>query len=152
MVDVSMISIEIKFLIGFVFSFIAGFLIGYERGSREKPAGVRTHTLVCMGAMLFTMISEVVDPNSTSRIAANIITGIGFLGAGLIMHYKGSIVGVTTAATIWMSAAIGMAIGFGWYLVSVIATLLSFLILRMPHFGEHGPPGIHPRRMNSNKA
>lgn len=136
-----LLSIELRFLIGFFFVSIAGFLIGYERGSREKPAGVRTTTLVCFGAMLFTMISDYVDPSSTARIAANIVTGIGFLGAGIIMHHKGSVQGVTTAATVWMAAAIGMAIGFGWYLVAVIATLLSFLILRLPHFGEHGPAG-----------
>ncbi|MBN2053220.1 MgtC/SapB family protein [Candidatus Woesearchaeota archaeon] len=115
-------------------------MIGYERGSHAKPAGVRTHTIVCLGAMLFTMISGIIDPSSTSRIAANIITGIGFLGAGMILHHKGSIYGVTTAATIWMAAAIGMAVGFGWYLVSFIATLLTFVILKMPHIGEHGPP------------
>ncbi|HHE36909.1 MAG TPA: MgtC/SapB family protein [Candidatus Woesearchaeota archaeon] len=135
------ISVELRFLVGFVFAFIAGFLIGYERGSRDKPAGVRTNTLVCVGAMLFAMLSSQVDPSSTSRIAANIVTGIGFLGAGIIMHHKGSVKGVTTAASIWMSAAIGMAIGFGWYLVGVIATLLAFLILKMPHIGEHGPIG-----------
>jgi putative Mg2+ transporter-C (MgtC) family protein len=142
MVSLDVLSIEVKFLIGFVFCFVAGFLIGFERGSREKPAGVRTHVLVCMGAMLFTMLSTLIDPNSTSRIAANIVVGIGFLGAGIIMHYKGAILGVTTAASIWMSAAIGMTIGFGLYLVSIMATLLAFLVLRLPHFGEHGPPKI----------
>ena len=135
------ISVELKFLIGFVFAFVAGFLIGYERGSRDKPAGVRTNTLVCVGAMLFAMVSNVVDPSSPGRIAANVVTGIGFLGAGIIMHHKGSVQGLTTAATVWMSAAIGMAIGFGWYLVAVIATLVAFLVLRMPHIGEHGPKG-----------
>jgi len=135
------ISLELKFLIGFVFAFVAGFLIGYERGSREKPAGVRTTTLVCVGAMLFSMVSNYVDPESTTRIAANIVTGIGFLGAGIIMHHKGSVQGLTTAATVWMAAAIGLAIGFGWYLVAVLATLVSFAVLRLPHIGEHGPPG-----------
>ena len=134
------LSIEVEFLIGFVFAFIAGFLIGYERGSREKPAGVRTTTMVCVGAMLFAMLSTTVDPSSSTRIAANIVTGIGFLGAGIIMQHKGSIQGLTTAATVWMTAAIGMAIGFRWYLVAVIATMLSFAVLKMPHFGEHGPP------------
>ncbi len=132
------ISLELKFLIGFVFVFIAGFLIGYERGSRGIRAGVRTNTLVCLGAMLFTLISTSVDPLSTTRIAAGIVTGIGFLGAGIIMHQKGNVQGLTTAATIWMSAAIGVAIGYGWYLVAVIATLLAFSVLRLPHFGERG--------------
>lgn len=140
MLDINMVSLELKFLIGFVFAFLAGFFIGYERGSRAKPAGVRTQTLVCTGAMLFTMISVNMGTDSPTRIAANIVTGVGFLGAGIIMQNKGSIQGVTTAATIWMSAAIGMAIGFGWYLVAVIATLLSFSVLRLPHLGEKGPP------------
>ena len=121
-----------------MFVFIAGFLIGYERGSRGIRAGVRTNTLVCLGAMLFTLISTSVDPLSTTRIAAGIVTGIGFLGAGIIMHQKGNVQGLTTAATIWMSAAIGVAIGYGWYLVAVIATLLAFSVLRLPHFGERG--------------
>lgn len=142
MVAEDMISLEVRFLIGFIFCFVAGFFIGFERGSRDKPAGVRTHIMVCMGAMLFTMLSHFVEPNNPGRIAANIVMGIGFIGAGIIMHYKGAIIGVTTAATIWMSAAIGMTIGFGWYLVSIIATLLSFLVLRMPHFGEHGQPRL----------
>jgi putative Mg2+ transporter-C (MgtC) family protein len=151
MVDINMVSLELKFLIGFVFCFIAGFMIGFERGSREKPAGVRTQTLVCMGAFLFTMISLNIEPNSTARIAANIVTGIGFLGAGMIMQYKGSVQGVTTAATIWMSAAIGMAIGFGWYLIAIMASLLSFSVLRLPHFGEHGPPEL-VKRNNKEKG
>ena len=130
------VSLEIKFLIGFVFVFVAGFLIGYERGSRGIRAGVRTNTLVCLGAMLFALISNNVDPNSATRIAAGVVTGIGFLGAGIIMHQKGNVQGLTTAATIWMSAAIGITIGFGWYLVAVLATLVSFLVLRMPHVGE----------------
>ena len=142
MASMDVVSLEVRFLIGFVFCFAAGFFIGYERGSRDKPAGVRTHTLVCMGAMLFTMLSEIIEPGNPGRIAANIVMGIGFIGAGIIMHYKGAIIGVTTAASIWMSAAIGMTIGFGFYLVSVVATLLSFLVLRLPHFGEHGQPRL----------
>ncbi|KYK26352.1 hypothetical protein AYK26_05155 [Euryarchaeota archaeon SM23-78] len=130
------VSIELRFLIGFVFAFVAGFLIGYERGSRGIPAGVRTNTMVCVGAMLFALLSNNVDPESASRMAAGVVTGIGFLGAGIIMHHKGSVQGLTTAATIWMSAAIGVAIGFELYLVAVMATLFSFLVLRMPHIGE----------------
>jgi len=131
------VSLEVKFLVGFTFALVAGFLIGFERGSRGIKAGVRTNTLVCMGAMLFTMISSEVGLVSTTRIAAGIVTGIGFLGAGIIMHHKGTVEGLTTAATIWMSAGIGVAIGYGWYSIAVIATLLAFLVLKMPHIGEH---------------
>ncbi|MBN1792867.1 MgtC/SapB family protein [Candidatus Woesearchaeota archaeon] len=123
---------------GIVFVFVAGFLIGFERGSRGEPAGVRTHTLVCFGAMLFTLISQYVDPLSPSRIAANVVTGMGFLGAGIIMHNRGSVKGLTTAATLWLTAAIGVAIGYGFYVVAVLATLSAFVILKLPHIGEEG--------------
>lgn len=131
------VSLEIKFLVGFVFALVAGFLIGFERGSRGIRAGVRTNTMVCLGSMLFAMVSNHVDPTSVSRIAAGVVTGIGFLGAGMIIHHKGKVQGLTTAATIWMSAAIGIAIGFGLYIIAVLATLVSFLVLRLPHLGEH---------------
>ena len=84
--------------------------------------------------MLFTLISLEVDPLSTSRIAANIITGVGFLGAGIIMHHKGSIKGLTTAASVWFVAAIGMAIGFGWYTVAVLGAFAAFMTLKLPEF------------------
>jgi putative Mg2+ transporter-C (MgtC) family protein len=132
--------IDAHFMAGLVFVFVAGFLIGYERGSRGEPAGVRTHTLVCMGAMLFTLVSRYVDVNSTSRIAANVVVGIGFLGAGMIMHERGSVHGLTTSATIWLVAAIGVAIGYGFYIIAVIATIAAFAVLKLPHIGEHGPP------------
>jgi putative Mg2+ transporter-C (MgtC) family protein len=132
--------VDIQFLIGIIFVFACGFLIGYERGTHGGPAGVRTHILVCFGSMLFTVLSIYVDPNSTSRIASNIITGVGFIGAGIIMQHRGSVIGLTTAATLWLSSAVGMAIGFGFYLIAVVATLLAFLILKLPHIGEHGLP------------
>lgn len=123
---------EIKFIIGFIFTFSLGFLIGHERSKRAKPAGARTYILVATGSMLFTLLSMNMDLISTSRIASNVVTGIGFLGAGIIMHHKGSVQGLTTAASIWFVAAIGMAIGFGWYSVGVIATLTAFFTLKLP--------------------
>jgi len=137
------LSTEVQFLIGLIFVFASGFLIGFERGSRGEPAGVRTHTLVCLGAMLFTIISKNID-GDPARIASNIVMGIGFLGAGLIMHHKGSVHGLTSAASIWFSAALGMAIGYGWYVMSVMGTLAAFIILKLPHIGEHGMPGYSP--------
>ncbi len=129
---------DIQFLIGSTIAVLSGFAIGLERESRKKPAGVSTNILVCYGAMLFTMLS-LTDISSPTRIAANIVTGIGFLGAGIIMQNRGFITGLTTAASIWFTAAIGMAIGFGWYFAAVIAAILSVLVPRIPHLypGEH---------------
>ncbi|MGV8168874.1 MAG: MgtC/SapB family protein [Candidatus Nanoarchaeia archaeon] len=125
---------EITFLIGFVLSFIAGFAIGVERESRNKAAGISTHTLVILGAMVFTFLSQIVDPASKSRIAAQIVTGVGFLGAGLIIKEGATVKNLTTAASIWFAAAIGMAFGFGYYFEGIMATIASILIPRIPHF------------------
>ena len=89
------------------------FLIGIERERKEKPAGLKTLTLICVGAAIFTLASRFLadDRSDVTRITAQIIPGIGFLGAGAILRSRGSIVGLTTAATIWVVAAIGMMIG-----------------------------------------
>ncbi|MFH0870374.1 MAG: MgtC/SapB family protein [archaeon] len=144
------LSIEVQFLIGLIFVFASGFLIGFERGSRGEPAGVRTHTLVCLGAMLFTLISKNMD-GDPARIASNIVMGIGFLGAGLIMHHKGSVHGLTSAASIWFSAALGMAVGYGWYVMSVMGTLAAFIVLKLPHIGEHHEPSFYSGPTNQVK-
>jgi putative Mg2+ transporter-C (MgtC) family protein len=103
---------EIEFLINLGISLVAGFAIGAERESRGKAAGISTHCLVIGGAMIFTFLSSVVDPNSSSRIAAQVISGIGFLGAGLILKSEidGRITNLTTAAAVWFAASIGKAI------------------------------------------
>src|ERR687892_2280242 len=108
---------EMDFLIDISLSLIAGTLIGMERESRGKPAGISTHSFVIAGSMIFTYLSAQVDPNSTSRIAAQLVTGIGFLGAGMILKSESDarITNLTTAAAIWFAASIGMAIGFGFY-------------------------------------
>jgi putative Mg2+ transporter-C (MgtC) family protein len=130
--------IDGHFLAGLVFVFVAGFMIGLERGTRGEPAGVRTHTLVCLGAMLFTIVSRYVDPAAPSRISANVVVGMGFLGAGIIMHERGSVHGLTTSATLWLVAAIGVAIGYGFYLMAFLSTVAAFAILKLPHIGEQG--------------
>ena len=112
-----------------------GAIIGYQRERASKPAGLRTHTLICLGAALFTVASIYgfgeADP---ARIAAGIVTGIGFLGAGAIFHREGGIVeGLTTAATMWSVAAIGLAAGAGLYLVSAVTTAIILIILFLPH-------------------
>jgi putative Mg2+ transporter-C (MgtC) family protein len=118
---------------------LLGGAIGIEREYSGKPAGLRTNILICIGAALFTQLSVNVAQmgfdaahkpyGDTGRIAAQIVTGIGFLGAGAIMHAQGSIIGLTTAATIWAVAAIGVAVGAGAYVDATGATLLIILVL-----------------------
>ncbi len=124
---------EIPFLIKLGASLLAGFLIGAERESRHKPAGISTHSFVIAGAMLFSMLSTILSRGDPARIAAQIVSGIGFLGAGIILKDNGRLLNVTTASSIWFAAAIGMAIGFGWYVIAAIATAFSVLVPRIPH-------------------
>lgn len=109
---------------------LVGGLIGAEREFQDKAAGFRTIILITIGSALFTMFSMSMDPGFTrTRIAANIVTGIGFLGAGAIIRESGRIAGLTTAATIWLSAALGMGIGAGELVFSGAATLITLIIL-----------------------
>ncbi|MCS7010446.1 MAG: MgtC/SapB family protein, partial [Anaerolineales bacterium] len=111
-------------------SLVAGGIIGLEREVRDKTAGFRTLIFISMGATLFTILSaRLADGNDPSRISANIITGIGFLGAGAILREGARIIGLTTAATIWLTAALGMAIGGGQYLLAGVALIVSTVVL-----------------------
>ncbi len=109
------------------FAVVLGGLIGLERELRGYPAGIRTMALITMGSMLFTDVSQLLGGDD--RIAAGIVTGIGFLGAGVIFREGYTVRGITTAATIWASAAIGMAIGRELYLVAGLGTVLVFIVL-----------------------
>jgi putative Mg2+ transporter-C (MgtC) family protein len=109
------------------FAAILGGLIGLERELRGYPAGIRTMALITMGSMLFTDVSQILGGDD--RVAAGIVTGIGFLGAGVIFREGYTVRGITTAATIWASAAIGMAIGRELYLVAGLGTVLVFVVL-----------------------
>ena len=128
---------EITLIFNLLLCLLAGLLIGVERESRGKDAGISTHTLVIFGSMLFTFLSMNMDPSSPSRIAAQVVTGIGFLGAGLIIKDGPNVKNLTTAASIWFAAAIGMAFGAGYYFVGIIATLASFFIPRLPHLTKY---------------
>lgn len=110
---------------------LLGGLIGAEREIRDKSAGLRTIMLIAVGSALFTIISLSIrsEPNPT-RIAANIVVGIGFVGAGVILQEGQRITGLTTAATIWLAAAVGMAVGAGEYILAISATVLVLLVLR----------------------
>lgn len=125
-------------------SLILGSIVGYERKRKGQPAGLRTFALICMGATLAMLVSIYIcqqyvglkngDPG---RIAAQVITGVGFLGAGAIIQMKGSVRGLTTAAGIWMVSTIGLAVGVGLYMLSAVATLLILFILVMLESIEH---------------
>ena len=112
-----------------------GAIVGYQRERAGKPAGLRTHTLICVGAALFTIASIYgFSGASPAQVAAGIVAGIGFLGAGAIFHRGGGIVeGLTTAATIWAVAAIGLTAGAGLYLISAITTVVVLIVLLLPH-------------------
>lgn len=121
-------SIQNELLLIFI-SVLLGVLIGAEREYRNKSAGLRTFILVCFGACLFTILSIKIGVDDPDRIAANIITGIGFLGAGVIFKGDNKIDGITTATTIWATASIGMAVGSGYVYLSLLGTVLVLLIL-----------------------
>jgi putative Mg2+ transporter-C (MgtC) family protein len=110
---------------------LLGGALGLERELKDKPAGLRTHILICAGATLFTNLSHrmTLEGGDPGRIAAQILTGIGFLGAGTILHLGGTVHGLTTAANVWMVAAIGMALGFGAYVDATAATALVLVVL-----------------------
>lgn len=129
---------ELDFLIDIGLSLLAGFLIGAERESRGKPAGISTHCFVIGGSMIFTYLSAHVDPNSSSRIAAQLVSGIGFLGAGIILKSEADerITNLTTAAAIWFAASIGMAIGFNFYFMAIVAITFAVLVPRIPHISK----------------
>lgn len=110
-------------------SVLLGFAIGFERKLRFKEAGIRTHTIVCFGAALMMVISKYAfgDQADAARVAAQIVSGVGFLGAGMIVYRQHEVKGLTTAAGVWATAGVGMACGGGLYLVAVGATALLIL-------------------------
>jgi putative Mg2+ transporter-C (MgtC) family protein len=113
-------------------SALFGGLLGLEREWRQKAAGLRTNILIAMGSAIFTMMSIDVSTGSggdSTRIAAGIVTGIGFLGAGAIMRTGAGVKGLTTAAMIWVNAAVGVAVGGGEYHLATIATIVSLVVL-----------------------
>lgn len=117
-------------LIKIVLAVIVGGIIGAEREIRTGT-GMRTMMLICLGAALFTIYSDIfaIDQGDPRRIAAAVVTGVGFLGAGMIMRHQGGVVGLTTAATVWLVAALGMGIGIGQYWLVAAATVLVLIVL-----------------------
>lgn len=123
---------EVTVLIRILLAILLGFVLGIERELYKRPAGLRTHILVCMASCLIMLVSMYgFDSGDPARVAAQVVSGIGFLGAGAIMREdKGnSIKGITTAATIWLSAMIGLACGNGFYFGAILVTICSLVIL-----------------------
>lgn len=123
--------LQLDLLASLLMAVVLGGAIGLERELSGKAAGLRTNILICLGATLFTHLSiHIAGPaGDPGRIAAQVVTGIGFLGAGTILHGRGSVTGLTTAATIWLVAAIGVAIGVGAMFEAAGATLLTVVVL-----------------------
>lgn len=119
-------------LIQMFLALILGGFIGLEREKNHKPAGIRTHMLVCLGAYLFTFSSTMFG-SEPARVAASIVTGIGFIGAGTILASREGVLGITTAASLWTTAAIGLLIGIGELGISIVAAAMAILILTSDH-------------------
>jgi putative Mg2+ transporter-C (MgtC) family protein len=126
---------EVFMILRILLATALGGIIGFQREKAGKAAGLRTHMLICIGSALFTIISIYGFSSFPAQVAAGIVAGVGFIGAGAILSTReGTVHGLTTAASIWMSAGIGMAAGAGLYLLSVVTALLGLAVLM-----------IHPR-------
>ncbi len=116
-------------LIKILVAVLIGGIIGFERELHSKAAGLRTITLITVGAAMFTILSSKFTDTATARVASNIVTGVGFLGAGAILFAEGKVKGLTTASSIWVSAALGMAVGLGQYILGMATALLVVIVL-----------------------
>lgn len=112
---------------------ILGALIGWERERHGTDAGIRTHMAVALGACLFSLISSHIPGADPSRIASQVVVGIGFIGAGVIMQQRGQIAGLTTAAALWATAAMAMAVAYGMYLLATASALSLYAVLALQH-------------------
>ncbi|MDO8558271.1 MAG: MgtC/SapB family protein [bacterium] len=131
---------ELQLIFHLIFAMALGWLIGWERKHWKKPAGGRTFMLISLGSCLFTIISvegarmfsqgASIDP---LRIASNVLTGIGFIGAGLILHHEERVEGVTSAAALWVAAAVGMSVAFHFYTLAIVTALLTVTGLNLSY-------------------
>ena len=143
---------EVMMVLRLIVAAILGGIVGMERGSGDRPAGFRTHILVCVGSALFMLVSmyglddvygaanapgeDFGQRRDSTRIAAQVVSGIGFLGAGTILHEGLTIKGLTTAASLWIVSAIGLAVGSGMYFLSTVATIITMVTLVTFHSWE----------------
>ena len=146
-------------VVGIILAVVFGAAIGLEREISGKAAGLRTNVLICLGAAVFTIISKQMaagQQDSLTRIAAGVVTGVGFLGAGAIIRDRVGVHGLTTAATIWLVASIGMACGARFYLLAVITTLIAVVVLMglgqlekpLERYGRKHKPESFPDKQN----
>ena len=125
---------EILMALRVVVAVLLGGFVGWEREWHGREAGIRTYGAVSLGACVFALIStHIVTGNNPHVIAAGVVTGIGFLGAGVILRDQGGVVGLTTAATLWATASVGLATGYGMYTLAVLVSLLVFGLLALHH-------------------
>lgn len=132
------IAFELIILVKLLISFLLGSIIGYDREKHGRDAGIRTYAAVCLGATLFTAVANHTgDVAAVSRIVANIITGVGFLGAGIIYqnHASKTSHGLTTAATLWCTSAVGVAVGLNMFIIAVTGATALYFLLSLHHQG-----------------
>ena len=124
--------LRLDLLVKLALAVFLGGIIGFEREINGKPAGLRTNILICIGSALYTQLSlsMVHGAADATRVAGQIVTGVGFIGAGTILHARGAVVGLTSAATIWVVAAIGVALGAGHYAEALLSTLVVLVVLQ----------------------
>ena len=136
-INIDIIYQNIEFLVKMILATSMGAIIGFERKSRNKESGIRTHAIVCLASALMIIVSKYgffdVDEYDAARVAAQVVSGIGFLGAGLIFIKNNAVNGLTTAAGIWATAGIGLAMGAGLYGVAIFGTLLIVIIQTLMH-------------------
>ena len=129
-------------------SLLLGSLLGLEREYQNKPAGFRTIALICVGATLFTILSyRLGNSVSVDRVAANIVTGIGFIGAGVIFKNNNTVYGLTTASTIWLAAGLGMTVGVGAYILAVVVLITALMVLSFFETLQNKIDSFHERRV-----
>jgi len=129
---------EIELIFNLLLAFACGLAIGIEREFKSKPAGISTHITVITASMIFSFMSALLSQEDPTRIASQIVSGVGFLGAGIILKSEvtHTISNLTTAASVWYSAGIGMALGFNMYFIAIAATVYILLINRIPNIAE----------------
>lgn len=131
------INVELVIVAKLIVSFLLGAFIGFDRERHGRDAGIRTYAAVCIGATLFTAVANhlVSDVAAASRVIANIVTGVGFLGAGIIYRNNsaGTSHGLTTAATVWCTAAVGVAVGLNMFIIAIVSAAALYFLLSLHH-------------------
>ena len=136
--------LEIVLVLRTMLAAMLGALIGWERERHGTEAGIRTHMAVCIGACTFALVSSHVPGADPTRIAAQIVVGIGFLGAGVIINQHGTVSGLTTAAALWATSAVGTAAAFGMYVLAVFTALIIYATLALHHLPGWPKARQHP--------